>query len=643
MSKNISNFVAKFANHSKQIHIMKHILTFFPVMSILCIAFSMQGCTADVDLNNVDTSIQVKANVATPIGSLRATLGDFVGDGTWGIFTENGVLTFQDTFSIERKFHNIDISQYISNADIPMNVYQQLESAGIGIMSGGQMYIPGTGIQVPITFPLTLKLTGINNNTSHQRLDSVLIDHASFTSKISKIGGLPLEWDWIDKVTINMDPQFFYRPDGNIVTVYEKGETGGYDKNMKIDVYNFSLNLMKNRNPNGFQGYINNVYDECNFTITMYITIPTSAGMVHVPKDAGFQYKLGVQFIDYQAIWGMFEPGKDMSDENEIVIADAWSAWKDLKSVRLPFADPSIDVQITTQIAGALRLEGEYLYVKDENDQPVYATFDGYKSLYKTFNPNEYLSLTSPIGSSKTMSILFDKDAARGHIDRLFSVHPEKLGYKFQISFDQTYTPQIRITDNTSIKVDAVCKLPLVFNEGITLDYSDTISGLDLSTLDLDSLLADVTILDTLQEASATLALTISNDIPFRIRGVLTCLDENNNVIIDPKTSEPFLITGKDTILIPSPQYTQDQAHNWTPEPVKHIETIHVDREDLETLRKIKSIAFYAVLDDKPLSEVYEQGNFNAKLTDTEGIRIKVAIGANIEAVLNLFESNNEQ
>ena len=183
----------------------------------------------------------------------------------------------------------------------------------------------------------------------------------------------------------------------------------------------------------------------------------------------------------------------------------------------------------------------------------------------------------------------------------------------------------------------------MVFNEGITLDYSDTISGLDLSTLDLDSLLADVAILDTLQEASATLALTISNDIPFRIRGVLTCLDENNNVIIDPKTSEPFLITGKDTILIPSPQYTQDQAHNWTPKPVKHIETIHVDREDLETLRKIKGIAFYAVLDDKPLSEVYEQGNFNAKLTDTEGIRIKVAIGANIEAVLNLFESNNEQ
>jgi hypothetical protein len=73
------------------------------------------------------------------------------------------------------------------------------------------------------------------------------------------------------------------------------------------------------------------------------------------------------------------------------------------------------------------------------------------------------------------------------------------------------------------------------------------------------------------------------------------------------------------------------------------METIQVDREKLEVLRKIKSIAFYASLDDKSLSEVYKEGNFTAKLTDSEGIRIKIAVGADVKAVLNLFETSNQQ
>jgi hypothetical protein len=121
-------------------------------------------------------------------------------------------------------------------------------------------------------------------------------------------------------------------------------------------------------------------------------------------------------------------------------------------------------------------------------------------------------------------------------------------------------------------------------------------------------------------------------------------LDENNNVIIDPKTEKPLLITENDTILIPSPEYTyNDLALTWTPKPVEHVETVYVDREDLETLRKIKSIAFYALMDDKSLSEVYKAGNFNAKLTDGEGLRIKVGVGANVEAILQVLETGAAQ
>ena len=624
---------------------MKRTIYLLTTACIIGLGWMMQSCEADVDLNNVDTSIEVDANIATPVGSMHATLGDFVGNGTWGLFTEDGKLTFKDTFSIERKFHKLDLSQYISDTTLKMNVYEKLEV--LPYFVDGK--ITGNDTQIPLTFPLTLKLDGINDDEYYQRLDSALIKNASFVSNITAVGGLPLKWEWIDKVTIDLGAAF-HRPAGNVVTVYEKGLSGGYGKDMQINVDEFSICLMENRKPAMPKDYWDNVVDSCEFEITMYVTIPKSADTITVPSTAAFQYDLGVQFIDYHAVWGMFEPSSDMSDENEIVIADEWGPWKDFQSAKLPFANPSVDLQITTQIAGALKLNGDYLYAKDENDVAVYAEFEGgYPGFEYTFSKYEYLPLDSEIGASKTMHRLFDKTQEHGRIDKLFAIHPEKLGYKFSIDFDEVATPQIRITDNTSIHVDAVCTLPFEFNEGVVFDYSDTIKGIDLSMLNLDTLLADVDIIDTLEKAEATLALTFTNDIPFQIKGVFTCLDAENNVIIDPKTEKPFLITENDTVLIPSPKYTYSAGTStWTPEAVKLTEMIHVDREDLPTLRAIKSIAFYALLDDKSLSDVFEQaadekvGDFTTKLTEGEGLRIKIAVGANAEAILNFDSSDNQ-
>jgi hypothetical protein len=72
---------------------MKRIFSLLSVVSAIALALSLQGCEADVDMNNLDTSIEVDAKIATPVGSMHATLGDFVGNGQWGIFVENGVLT----------------------------------------------------------------------------------------------------------------------------------------------------------------------------------------------------------------------------------------------------------------------------------------------------------------------------------------------------------------------------------------------------------------------------------------------------------------------------------------------------------------------------------------------------------------------
>ena len=613
---------------------MKRLFTMFCMVSTIGLTMLWNGCTADVDLDNIDTSVDVEANVATPIGSMTATIDDFVGDGTWGIYIDTleheGVITFRDTFSIARDFHTLDLSKYISNTTLKMNVYDKLE--GKPYFVNGQ--ITGNDQPIVLTFPLTLKLKNINNNLAHQRIDSALINDASFISKISSIGGLPLKWEWIEKVELKLGKNF-HRPSGNLITVYSKGDGYGYNQNINVAVDAFSMNLMKEKNPQSWKDYTNNVVDTCNFEILMHIVVPSSAGVVNIPSTAAFQYDLGVQFIDYHAVWGMFEPSKDMSGEAVEAIATYWSPWNTLQDLRLPFAEPSVDMLVTTQVAGAMIMEGDYLYTENEQREKAYATFDGNRSLYKFFNKNEYLPLNSPIGAEKTMHILFDKDPSRGHIDSLFSIRPDKIGYKFAVKFNEQETPQIRLTKNTSIKIDAVCNLPMILSEGVSLGYSDKIKGIDLSMLDLNSLLSGVDMIDTLEEASAKLVIKFENSIPLQFKGVLTCLDENDNVIIDPKTKQPLLLTENDTILIAAPEFTKE-GHDWKITPLESVEVINVDRKDLETLRQIKTIEFHAWMDDESLAEAYKNGLNNIQLKDDNYLKVKIAVGANVEGVLNL-------
>lgn len=602
---------------------------------VLGLAFVWHGCEADIDLNNVDTSVEVDANVALPLGSVSATIGDFFGNGNGSIYIDSlenrGVLTFRDTFHIARNFHQIDLKQHISKTSLQMNVYEKLD--GLSLLQDGK--ITGLGVTIPLEFPLTLKLNGINNDQDYQRLDSALIKNANFTSRISQLGNLPLEWEWIDQVTLTLGDAF-HRKDGRTLTIYERGNGYGYNQDIPITVDEFSLNLMKNSSPSAPEQYSNNVIDSCDLKVTMYVTIPMGE-VVTIPSNAGFQYNLDVQFIDYHAIWGMFKPSDDMFDDNEITLAEEWSSWKLFQSAKLPFADPSIDMNVTTQIAGALVMTGEYLYVSDKDGNKVNATFDGSESLYKYFNKNEYLGLDSEIGDSATMHILFDKDPARGRIDRLFTVQPDKLGYKFSIDFNRQETPQIRITENTSINIAAACDMPFIFNEGVEIAFSDTIANIDLSMVKLDSLFASAKLLDTIEEATLKLALQIENSIPLQFKGSFVCLDEYDNVIIDSATNAPWLITNQDTIVIPAPEHVFNPiTATWNVTPAQMMEAIEFTKDELSYLEKTKKIIFYAAFDDESLSHAYKTGQFNVKLTEHQTLCVKIGIGADIEAILNL-------
>ena len=611
----------------------------------LCIAFCgamllsvmLSGCKKDrLYLNDTDLTTEVDMGLALPVGTMRATIGDFLGgDRVEGLYIDSmnnrGVFTYKGNYQKQLYYHNVDLSRYISSSSLTMNVYDELRNMAFV----HDHKVTGTGKPFTLSFPMAMKLNGINKDEYYERLDSALIKNANFTSTIRKSSSLPLKWEWIDKVTITLGDAFT-RAAGNEIVVYDKqiNSNCNYGKEMPIVVDEFSICLMKNKKPQQLAQYLNNVADSCNFVINYQITIPASEGDVYIPEDATFDYKLDVQFIDYYAIWGMFKPSSDMSDEDEISIGEEWSTWNKFKQATLPFATPVADVHITTHVAGALMIYGDYLYVRDASGKRQdIALGQKYKPYY--FKVGEYLPLNSHIGDSTTMSVLFDHTATNGHIDQLFSIRPDYIGYKYRIDFNQTETPQVRITPNTGILFSIDYTLPFIFNEGLGLQYADTIRGINMSTLSLDSLLNSVEYLDTLKTSELKLFVKLQNTIQLGMSGVFHALDENGQEVIDPSTGAPLRLTTSDTIAIEPPAFAYENGTWVITKPYEQVEVISINKEKFDVLSQIKSITFDATMDNKALNYAFEKGNFNTKLTEDASLKINIGITAQVGAIFD--------
>ena len=625
---------------------------FYALMAILAISV-MTGCRSKMDLDNIDAKAEVQMGVALPVGSMHATIGDFFGAGIGDFYvdtipeSEGGhkdVITWKKAFDIERNFHadSLDLTNMVSSKQLSLDVYKKLP----------EYFAPGTtdkvvigdGSQIALRFDMPVNLKGINKELGGDRLDSALIEMARFTSQINLHNGLPLEWNWIDEVTLEMGPQI-KRPNGNIMTVYQKGEAGGYGQNINTDIDAFTICLMKNLHPASWSLYdLDNVIDSCQFFITFKFTIPNGT-TITVPKDAGFDYDLNVEFIRYSAIWGKFVASSEMHDEDTILISEYMKDLDFISKWNLPFTDPKVDMQVITHIAGALVLNGDYLYAEDANHNKSYAEFYGDRrhNFKPTIVEGQYLPLTSAIGdSTENIHIPFSKAESEGRIDRLFQNMPQMLAYKFNVNFNYQETPQIRITPNTGIRIHATCTLPLIFNEGLHMEYKDTMP-LDISQFSIDSLLAGVEVIDTLKTTNVQILLHAKNEIPLDIKATMLCVDENGNVVMDPTNpTKPFTLFQQDTIMLKAPQYEKKGGSWQATKPGETTIAAHLTIAEANLFPKIKKLVYSAAIDDDSLAEAYKQGLSNVRITEDQGLTLKIGISGEVDAILNFGKDDNK-
>ena len=619
---------------------------------LVLIGSLLMACHSDIDVNNVDTSAELELGVAIKVGSIRAELGDFVeyvdhlfidtlSDGTC-------IITWRDTFPDNREYHKFNMKDHISNKTLNLNVYEKAEAAQI---IGPDGKITGYDRKDTLTFDLPLQLKDINKTLGEERLDSATIDVARFTSIIRRTD-LPLEWDWIDEVQLVLGDQV-YREAGNIMTIYTKGESGGYGQKIDTEVDKFSVSLMKDKtlnvHRNTYIQYEQNVVDSVVFKVNFIFTVPSSAGQVTIPTTARFNYTLEVEFIDYEAMWGYFDPDPDMiSEDVEIELSKEWKSLKFLEYARMPFTEPTVDAAVTTKIAGAMMMTGKYLYAVNKDGDSTYATFNGMRQrpterMLPYMDPDPTVP-GSAIGDSVTTHVIFNNTEEKGRIDRLFRRMPQKMGYNFRVEFDKYETPEIRMTPDDRVTVNAICNLPLKFGDSLFIDYLDTITDVNLSKVDIDSLIGEVEWLDTLRTSDIFLYLTAKSEIPLMLKGVFTYMDENNNILMDPDDpSKPFNPFLDDTIRIAPPHYTRSKTGGWSMDIDKNgdptvttLLTAAMTKPKLDLLPKIKNIRYHIIVDNDALEYAYKQGIHEFKLTSDLRLKMDIGLTAKLDAVMDL-------
>jgi len=220
------------------------------------------------------------------------------------------------------------------------------------------------------------------------------------------------------------------------------------------------------------------------------------------------------------------------------------------------------------------------------------------------------------------------------------------LSYKFNFTFDADSTPQIRIpVTDLSVLLTSKVTMPLTFHEGVSLIYTSKLEDLDISKFSIDSLLGSTL---TMKDSSQLgIIMRTETTLPFSIKLVFRCLNANGDTI--KYKGKPFGLFDKDTLYIHAPGVQQDKEDNWTVEPNEipkdpmedNLNWAHLSKAELDLFPQISEIIYSIIIDDKALKEAYQNGVRDVPISESQYIKLRIGLTAQIEAAINLV--NNEK
>lgn len=578
------------------------------VHSLILIAMmgvGLAGCHSDVKLDDVNVDSKLKAKVSLPVGEVTTSFSNMIGlfGADAGIsINDRGLLEMNIKQQHVRDFHEIVLAEYLGVIE------EDFDLSTLGIST---LY-KNNAQDIPI--PLMITFDGINNVLSDERLDSMVIDTARFTTNISS-KSLGISDADIKKVRMVLGSQF-RRAKGTDIEL----PNFRLNTDVPIEVDHFTLVMMKDENATpGNDNVINTA------GITFILTLQTGEDIV-VSSGSGFHVSFNVEMMSYSALYGYFKPDpKETSDEDSVSVPIKLAG--DYPFV-MPAKDPEINMTFTYSLSMPLQVYFYYIKAVHPGAEETYAKWDG--GMTDRLEPlQKILPVDAPYGDSVQSSILLDKTIKGGTIDRFFEKEVKGLGYKYDLLIDDQMATlknmkQFRMTKNTNFKMDFNFKMPFEFKKGLDATYADTIKEVNLDVASLDSLAAMTGgVIDTIYKADLTLYLIIRNEIPVDLLLDAEFLDENNNVLPISELKN-IRIAGADMKSLTDITMTTSTA------------TIGVETKDFDTLVKTKSIRFLMHLGDE---QKQKESAFPAK----NKLSIKVGITGDIEAALKLELKNDKK
>ena len=565
---------------------------------VVFLACALLACDPKIDFDNIDPSVKAEMGIALPVGEFGITLGDLIptNEGVLSV-NEQGVYQLSAGFDFSQTIDDIDVSQYAATTEKTLFISESLNN--LPAIAGP--------LTLPLEFELKMGMDGVNQTLQDERIDSMRLTSATLIANIDQNFGLSA--NHIQKAELILSDDFHRAAGNTIVLPFTSFNT---PTNITLD--NFSINFVKDPT---LPASDDNVKD--TITLTLRLTLNLAAGeMITLNTNSKFTVNVTVRINDYEAVYGRLVSNTEVGIQDCLELSEMWEGFSNLQNFHLNLYDPTIAFDLTTSIGTPIRFHlTEFKSENQDGTDVRYAQFNG-SNEYEVSLPN-YVKVTDSYDQTATNTIVFNRE--NGNIGRLFEISPYRFCYNLGfIPEARNGSDQQRIVKGRNFfQATVKMTLPFAFDEGVSLEYKDTIP-VDFSAVNLDSLLEEVEFIDNVEIRQLHLVLGLQNTLPFDVDASFAFLNANQQDLdICPTEDGAIHIAGP-----------KEYGSNGPIPGVGNTELV-VNDEMVDKLKDVRYLVFNISAKD-PQSNLYP-----LTLEPENGLKIKIALTADVAAYMNLI------
>lgn len=569
---------------------------------VVFLACALLACDPKIDFDNIDPSVKAEMGIALPVGEFGITLGDLIptNEGVLSV-NEQGVYQLSAGFDFSQTIDDIDVSQYAATTEKTLFISESVNN--LPAIAGP--------LTLPLEFELKMGMDGVNQTLQDERIDSMRLTSATLIANIDQNFGLSA--NHIQKAELILSDDF-HRAAGNTIDL----PFTSFNTPTNITLDNFSINFVKDPT---LPAADDNVKD--TITLTLRLTLNVAAGeMITLNTNSKFTVNVTVRINDYEAVYGRLVSNTEVGIQDCLELSEMWEGFSNLQNFHLNLYDPTISFDLTTSIGTPIRFHlTEFKSENQDGTEVRYAQFNG-SNEYEVSLPN-YVKVTDSYDQTATNTIVFNRE--NGNIGRLFEISPYRFCYNLGfIPEARNGSDQQRIVKGRNFfQATVKMTLPFAFDEGVSLEYKDTIP-VDFSAVNLDSLLEEVEFIDNVEIRQLHLVLGLQNTLPFDVDASFAFLNANQQDLdIRPTEDGAIHIAGP-----------KEYGSNGPIPGVGNTELV-VNDEMVDKLKDVRYLVFNISAKD-PQSNLYP-----LTLEPENGLKIKIALAADVAAYMNLIFAKN--